>query len=114
MTLDDFTSTLADTAPPGALARPLAALWWAKKNDWDKAHAIVMDDEGADAAWVHAWLHRVEGDLPNARYLVPAGRASGRQRRAGVGMDRGGDGAPRQRARVIGSNNICGQQALHP
>ena len=68
MTLDDFTSTLADTAPPGALARPLAALWWAKKNDWDKAHAIVMDDEGADAAWVHAWLHRVEGDLPNARY----------------------------------------------
>ena len=37
-------------------------------GDWDRAHKIVMADEGADAAWVHAYLHRVEGDLPNARY----------------------------------------------
>ena len=68
MTFDEFTSTLAGNAPPAALASPLAALWWAKKNDWDKAHAIVMDEESPAAAWVHAYLHRVEGDLPNARY----------------------------------------------
>ena len=39
------------------------------KGDWDKAHAIVQDDEGdAEAAWVHAHLHRVEGDESNAGY----------------------------------------------
>ncbi len=35
---------------------------------WDKAHDIVMSEEGADCAWVHAYLHRVEGDRDNARY----------------------------------------------
>jgi len=47
---------------------PLVALWWAGKGDWDKAHSIAQDDASADAAWVHAYLHRVEGDLPNAGY----------------------------------------------
>ncbi len=60
--------TLSDAAPPAALAPPLAALWWAKKGDWDKAHRLVMDDAGTHAAWVHAYLHRVEGDLGNAQY----------------------------------------------
>jgi hypothetical protein len=44
------------------------ALWWAGKDEWDKAHRIVMDEGGADCARVRAHLHRVEGDLPNARY----------------------------------------------
>jgi hypothetical protein len=43
-------------------------LWWAAKDDWDAAHNIVMAHEDADCAWVHAHLHRVEGDLDNARY----------------------------------------------
>ena len=43
-------------------------MWWAGKGDWNKAHAIVQDEDGADAAWVHAYLHRVEGDLGNAGY----------------------------------------------
>jgi len=47
---------------------PLQSLWWARKGDWDKAHKLVMDDSSREAAWVHAYLHRVEGDLPNARY----------------------------------------------
>ena len=47
---------------------PLAALWWAAKGEWDKAHEIVQDEDDADAAWVHAYLHRVEGDLGNAGY----------------------------------------------
>jgi hypothetical protein len=46
----------------------LAALWWAAKGNWDKAHKIAQDVETVDAAWVHAYLHRVEGDLGNAGY----------------------------------------------
>jgi hypothetical protein len=68
MTLDQFRRTLARRAPPEDIAAALAALWWAAKGDWEKAHAIVMDDGSREAAWVHAYLHRVEGDLPNARY----------------------------------------------
>jgi hypothetical protein len=63
-----FALTLSHKVPPRALAAPLAALWWAKKGEWDKAHRLVQDEAGADAAWVHAYLHRVEGDLGNARY----------------------------------------------
>jgi hypothetical protein len=68
MTPAAFRRTLARSQPPAGLAPALAALWWAKKDFWDKAHAIVMDEEGGDCAWVHAHLHRVEGDLDNARY----------------------------------------------
>ena len=60
--------SVAAEAPPSGLSGPLEGLWWAAKGDWDKAHKIVQDDEGREAAWVHAYLHRVEGDLPNARY----------------------------------------------
>ncbi|MEJ1159009.1 hypothetical protein [Prosthecomicrobium sp. N25] len=67
MTLDDFRASLADAAPP-ALAAPVEALWWTAKGDWDRAHRIVQDADGPDAAWVHAHLHRMEGDLGNAAY----------------------------------------------
>jgi hypothetical protein len=68
MTLAEFQRSLTAKAPPRDLAAPLTALWWAGKGDWDKAHKIVMDDDGRDAAWVHAHLHRVEGDGGNAAY----------------------------------------------
>jgi hypothetical protein len=68
MTLAEFRRTLSKSKPPADLAPALAALWWAGKDDWDKAHKIVMDEGGKDCAWVHAYLHRVEGDLGNARY----------------------------------------------
>ena len=68
MTPQAFNLTLSDSDPPRVLAAPLAALWWAKKGNWDKAHRIVMDETGPDAAWVHAYLHRIEGDLGNAGY----------------------------------------------
>jgi hypothetical protein len=68
MTFADFKASISAARPPLALTRPLDALWWAAKGDWDKAHKIVMDDEGRAAAWVHAYLHRHEGDLPNAGY----------------------------------------------
>jgi hypothetical protein len=68
MTTADFKSSLSGAAPAPGISPPLAALWWAAKGGWDKAHAIVQDEEGVDAAWVHAYLHRVEDDLGNAGY----------------------------------------------
>jgi hypothetical protein len=64
----DFRASLSGAAPAATLAPPLAALWWAAKGDWDAAHRIVQDENTSDAAWVHAYLHRVEGDLGNAGY----------------------------------------------
>ena len=68
MTLAEFKQSLSKPRPPAQLSAALSGLWWAGKDDWDKAHKIVMDDAGKDCAWVHAYLHRVEGDLENARY----------------------------------------------
>ena len=67
-TLSEFKQSTADGTPAAALTPLLSALWWAAKGDWDKAHRIVMKESGADAAWVHAYLHRVEGDAGNAAY----------------------------------------------
>lgn len=55
-------------APPAGAPGPLAALWHLARGDWHKAHETVQDDEGPEAAWVHAHLHRVEGDEGNAGY----------------------------------------------
>ena len=68
MTPAEFSASRSADEPPAGLGAPLQALWWAAKGDWNRAHRIVMEEEGADAAWVHAYLHRVEGDLPNAGY----------------------------------------------
>ena len=68
MTLAEFKRSLSKSKPPAEAAPALAALWWAGKDKWDQAHKIVMDEGGKDCAWVHAYLHRVEGDLDNARY----------------------------------------------
>ena len=68
MTLAEFKRSLSKPKPPPRLAPALAALWWAAKDDWARAHDIVMNEGGKDCAWVHAYLHRVEGDLGNARY----------------------------------------------
>ncbi len=64
----EFQASLSGATPAPDLDAPLAGLWWAAKGEWDKAHGIVQDETGADAAWVHAYLHRVEGDLGNAGY----------------------------------------------
>jgi hypothetical protein len=67
-TLTTLRASLSGDRPPSGLAVPAEALWWAAKDDWDRAHKLVQDDGSKDAAWVHAYLHRVEGDLPNAGY----------------------------------------------
>ena len=68
MRVADFKASLSGAAPAPEFDAPLAALWWAAKGRWDEAHKIVQDEATADAAWVHAYLHRVEGDLGNAGY----------------------------------------------
>jgi hypothetical protein len=64
----DFKASLSGAAPAPGLDAPLAALWWAAKGNWDQAHKIAQDEETVESAWVHAYLHRVEGDSANAGY----------------------------------------------
>lgn len=64
----DFKASLSGAAPASELGAPLTALWWAANGNWDRAHKLVQDEVTADSAWVHAYLHRVEGDLGNAGY----------------------------------------------
>ena len=53
---------------PQTLPKGLQAMWYDKKGDWSKAHEILGNASDADSAWVHAYLHRKEGDLKNAHY----------------------------------------------
>jgi hypothetical protein len=68
MSAEEFLASAGTATPPAGTTGPLLGLWHAAKGDWDSAHKIVQDDSGAAAAWVHAHLHRIEGDLDNARY----------------------------------------------
>jgi hypothetical protein len=71
-----FRSSLAAERAPAGLDLALRALWHDGRGDWEGAHELAGQDEGRDAAWVHAYLHRKEGDLENARYWY--GRAGRR------------------------------------
>ncbi|HHZ82694.1 MAG TPA: hypothetical protein EYN60_01520 [Nitrospirales bacterium] len=68
MTFDLFKATLVDDAPPAEIDPVLRALWLEARGDWDGAHKIIQDSSDRSAAWVHAYLHRKEGDLTNAAY----------------------------------------------
>jgi hypothetical protein len=63
-----FEEFLAAKTPPSGVGPALAALWHDARGDWARAHALAQEDEGANGCWVHAYLHRKEGDLSNARY----------------------------------------------
>ena len=76
MDLKAFRDSLEADQPPAGLSPPLAALWQAAKGDWEAAHRLAQSDGSAEGAWVHAYLHRVEGDESNAGYWYRrAGRA---------------------------------------
>lgn len=69
MTAEELKKSAAsDSRPPEGLSGLLQALWHDQKGDWDRAHELAQDIGGADGAWVHAYLHRKEGDPGNARY----------------------------------------------
>jgi hypothetical protein len=68
MNLAQFKATLPEAHPPTGVTGSLMALWYAGKGDWEQAHNIAQDIPTAEGSWVHAYLHRQEGDNGNARY----------------------------------------------
>lgn len=68
MTTEEFQRSLNADRPPKDLTPALTALWWDARGNWERAHSFAQDDEGASGAWVHAYLHRKEGDRGNAGY----------------------------------------------
>lgn len=68
MTPQDFETSLEHATPPSGIGPVLQSLWWAKKGDWNRAHELAQSQSDREAAWVHAHLHRIEGDDANAGY----------------------------------------------
>lgn len=69
MTFEEFHASVQKREPAASLPSVLKALWWDGKGDWNQAHEIAQaDEQSREAAWVHAYLHRKEGDSWNARY----------------------------------------------
>lgn len=68
MTFDEFNTSLAASSPPANLSVYLQSLWYDGKNDWERSHEIIQDINDKTAAWIHAYLHRKEGDIFNANY----------------------------------------------
>lgn len=67
MTLQEFKTSLKERQPP-QVAVLLQALWYEAKGDWEKAHDLAQDVHTPDGSWIHAYLHRIEGDISNAEY----------------------------------------------
>jgi hypothetical protein len=68
MSFVDFEKSTAAGPPPAGLSGPLRALWLDARGEWDAAHEAAQAAGGVDGAWVHAYLHRKEGDETNAGY----------------------------------------------
>jgi hypothetical protein len=68
VTLDEFRNTLTQSTPPVGLPAALIALWHDGRGEWQAAHEIAQHVEESDGSWVHAYLHRKEGDIGNAGY----------------------------------------------
>ena len=68
MTLATFKASLANDSPPSGLNPLLQALWYDGKGDWEMAHNVAQEIHTDNGSWVHAYLHRKEGDKSNASY----------------------------------------------
>jgi hypothetical protein len=68
MTLDDYLASVRKSTPPADLPPPLLALWHDARGAWDLAHGVAQEIDDATGSWIHAYLHRKEGDLGNAAY----------------------------------------------
>ncbi len=66
--LQTFKNSLNDTVPPAGLTPAVQALWYDARGDWPAAHDCLQSDDTRSGAWVHAYLHRKEGDASNAAY----------------------------------------------
>ena len=68
ITVEQLEASLDGSASPAGLSPCVQALWFEAKGDWHRAHELAQAGDDAESAWVHAYLHRVEGDLGNAAY----------------------------------------------
>jgi hypothetical protein len=68
MTFSEFKQSLMQASPPGNLNILLKAMWYDGKEDWESAHNLAQEVNTNDGSWVHAYLHRKEGDTGNAQY----------------------------------------------
>ena len=68
MNINEFIESLSQDKPPSGLSAYLRSLWHDANKDWEAAHTVVQDMEDRTGAWIHAYLHRKEGDNGNARY----------------------------------------------
>ena len=68
MTFAEFQQSLQQATPPPGISQVLEALWWDGKGNWDRSHDIAQEIHSAQGSWVHAYLHRKEGDHGNAGY----------------------------------------------
>jgi hypothetical protein len=68
MTFEEFLTICESTTVPPNISRFLKALWYDRTGEWDLAHEEIQDGEDPHSAAIHAYLHRKEGDLSNARY----------------------------------------------
>jgi hypothetical protein len=68
VTFDAFKASVAEATPPAGLTESLLALWHDARGNWADAHTVAQDIDEAEGAWIHAYLHRKEGDLGNAAY----------------------------------------------
>jgi len=68
MNIENFKASIQEDAPPVNISAALQALWWDAKGDWKRAHELAQSQKDQIGAWVHAYLHRVEGDHSNAGF----------------------------------------------
>jgi hypothetical protein len=66
--LPEFSRSTEEAKPPAGLSAALVALWHDARGDWAAAHQVAQDIDDTTGAWIHAYLHRKEGDLANAGY----------------------------------------------
>jgi hypothetical protein len=68
MNFEQFRQSLSSAEPPENLSAYLLSLWYDGRGDWERSHTIIQEINDGTAAWIHAYLHRKEGDIGNADY----------------------------------------------
>ncbi len=85
MSFEEFRKAVGGATAPAGASGAVLALWHDARGDWDGAHSAAQDDASKAGAWVHAYLHRKEGDPGNAGYWYA--RAGRRMPAAGVTLE---------------------------
>ena len=68
MNIETFKESTRAATPPSGLSVSLESMWYQGKGNWEEAHRLAQSEISPSGSWVHAYLHRVEGDLGNAAY----------------------------------------------